>query len=125
MSTTATGARTPASSTVEHWLKLFAENGIPAGEVRSLDRVYSDPQVLSQGLLVETDHSTLGPIKTPGPPLRFDRSGVREHRPPPTLGEHSEAIRAWLDDEDAGSDGDGDGVGHGDSGRGSDPSGGA
>jgi crotonobetainyl-CoA:carnitine CoA-transferase CaiB-like acyl-CoA transferase len=80
-----------------HWLELFAENGIPAGEVRSLDRVYADPQVLSQGLLVETDHATLGSIRTPGPPLRFDRSDTREHRAPPTLGEHSDAIRAWLE----------------------------
>ncbi len=87
-------------NTVEHWLERFAENGIPAGEVRSLDRVYSDPQVLSQGLVVETDHSTLGPIRTPGPPLRFDRSGIREHRAPPTLGEHSDSIRAWLDGAD-------------------------
>ena len=85
------------TKTVEHWLGLFAENGIPAGEVRSLDRVYSDPQVLSQGLMVETDHSTLGPIRTPGPPLRFDRSAARKHRAPPALGEHSEAIRAWLE----------------------------
>jgi len=82
---------------IAHWLRLFAENGIPAGEVRPLDRVYSDPQVLSQGLLVETEHATLGPIKTPGPPLRFDRSSSREHRAPPTLGEHSEAIREWLE----------------------------
>jgi crotonobetainyl-CoA:carnitine CoA-transferase CaiB-like acyl-CoA transferase len=46
---------------------------------------------------VETDHATLGSIRTPGPPLRFDRSDTREHRAPPTLGEHSDAIRAWLE----------------------------
>jgi len=86
---------------VSDWLERFAAAAVPAGEVKSLDRVYADPQVLSQGLVVETDHPTLGPIRTPGPPLRFDRSASREHLAPPTLGQHSEAIRAWLESERA------------------------
>lgn len=87
-----------ASNTAASWLEQFREHGIPAGEVKSLDQVYASPQVGSQGLIAETEHSTLGTIRTPGPPLRFDRSGTREHAAPPTLGEHSEAIRAWLEE---------------------------
>jgi crotonobetainyl-CoA:carnitine CoA-transferase CaiB-like acyl-CoA transferase len=87
-----------ASDTAARWLEQFREHGIPAGEVKSLDQVYASPQVGSQGLVAETEHSTLGTIRTPGPPLRFDRSGTREHAAPPTLGEHSEAIRAWLEE---------------------------
>jgi len=88
-----------ASDTAAVWLERFREHGIPAGEVRSLDQVYASPQVRSQGLIVETEHPTLGSIRTPGPPLRFDRSEPRDHIAPPTLGEHSDAIRAWLDAE--------------------------
>jgi crotonobetainyl-CoA:carnitine CoA-transferase CaiB-like acyl-CoA transferase len=91
------GARL-ASDTAAVWLERFREHGIPAGEVRSLDQVYASPQVRSQGLIVETEHPTLGSIRTPGPPLRFDRSDARDHTAPPTLGEHSDAIRAWLDE---------------------------
>ena len=86
-----------AGDTAARWLEQFREHGIPAGEVKSLDQVYASPQVRSQGLIAETEHSTLGTIRTPGPPLRFDRSGSREHAAPPTLGEHSEAIREWLE----------------------------
>ena len=81
------------------WLERFQEHGIPAGEVKSLDQVYASPQVDSQGLIVETEHPTLGAIRTPGPPLRFDRSEPPDHRAPPELGEHSEAIRRWLQDD--------------------------
>jgi crotonobetainyl-CoA:carnitine CoA-transferase CaiB-like acyl-CoA transferase len=81
---------------LSHWLEAFAANGIPAGEVKPLDRVYESDQVKSQGLIVETDHSTLGSIKLPGPPLRFDGAEPTEHLPPPTLGQHSAAIREWL-----------------------------
>jgi crotonobetainyl-CoA:carnitine CoA-transferase CaiB-like acyl-CoA transferase len=88
-----------ATDTVTAWLDRFADNGIPGGQVKSLDQVYAGEQVRSQGLIVETDHATLGPIRTPGPPLRFDRSEPREHVAPPTLGQHSEAIRRWVDEE--------------------------
>ncbi|MGH2963278.1 MAG: CaiB/BaiF CoA transferase family protein [Solirubrobacterales bacterium] len=87
------GADTAAS-----WLERFRDQGIPAGEVKTLEQVYASEQVRSQGLIAETEHPTLGAIRTPGPPLRFDRSEARDHRPPPTLGEHSEAIRAWLEE---------------------------
>ena len=73
--------------------------GIPAGEVRTLDRVYKWDQTKSQGLLLEVEHSTLGKINLPGPPLRFDAHSVTaDHRPPPTLGQHSESVRHWLDE---------------------------
>jgi crotonobetainyl-CoA:carnitine CoA-transferase CaiB-like acyl-CoA transferase len=88
-----------ATDTASGWVARFGEHGVPAGEVKSLDQVYASPQVASQGLVVETDHPVLGPIRTPGPPLRFDRGGSTEHRPPPRLGEHSDAIRRWLDDD--------------------------
>lgn len=78
-----------------HWLARLAELGVPAGAVRTLDEVYEWEQTRSQGLLVEVAHSTLGRITLPGPPLRFDREPLA-HDPPPTLGEHDAAVRAWL-----------------------------
>ena len=61
-----------AASPAEHWLALLSEAGVPSGKVRSMDDVYSWDQVLSQGLLLDVDHSTLGAIHLPGSPLRFD-----------------------------------------------------
>ena len=74
--------------------------GIPAGEVRTLDRVYGWEQTRSQGLLLDVEHAALGPITLPGPPLRFDGGGRREHLAPPTLGQHDDSVIAWLDDLD-------------------------
>ncbi|MEA2444402.1 MAG: hypothetical protein QOJ12_1694 [Thermoleophilales bacterium] len=85
-----------AKQPLAHWLEAFAANGIPAGEVKPLDRVYGSEQVQSQGLIVETEHATLGPIKLPGSPLRFDDGQRTEHDPPPTLGQHTDTIREWL-----------------------------
>jgi crotonobetainyl-CoA:carnitine CoA-transferase CaiB-like acyl-CoA transferase len=83
------------------WLDRLAGLGIPAGKVRTLDEVYTWDQTLSQGLLVDVDHPTVGAVQLPGPPLRFDglpHAGARtEHLPPPRLGEHDESVRSWLD----------------------------
>jgi crotonobetainyl-CoA:carnitine CoA-transferase CaiB-like acyl-CoA transferase len=85
-------------------LARLAELGIPAGEVRTLDRVYDWDQTRSQGLVVEVDHPVLGRIEIPGPPIRFDDNayaGGRETTlPPPALGEHTISVLAWLDELD-------------------------
>jgi crotonobetainyl-CoA:carnitine CoA-transferase CaiB-like acyl-CoA transferase len=83
------------------WLERLAALGIPSGKVRTLDEVYTWDQTLSQGLLIDVEHPTVGPIQLPGPPLRFDglpHAGARAaHLPPPRLGEHDESVRGWLD----------------------------
>jgi len=84
------------------WLKRLAEKGIPAGKVRDFQQVYEWDQTLSQGLLIDVEHPTLGKIQLPGPPLRFDDqpyAGAREtNLAPPRLGEHNESVRAWLEE---------------------------
>lgn len=90
-----------AAESAEHWLALLSEAGVPSGKVRSMDDVYSWDQVLSQGLLLSVEHSTQGELKLPGSPIRFDDNpfsgGRSEHVAPPTLGQHNESIREWLE----------------------------
>lgn len=82
-------------------LTRLADAGIPAGRVRTLDEVYAWEQTASQGLLVDVQHTSLGTVTLPGPPLRFfDPSGAevtrRDHQAPPVLDEHADRIRDWL-----------------------------
>src|SRR5665647_1817777 len=85
-------------------LPRLEASGIPAGEVRTLDRVYEWEQTRSQGLVIDVDHPVLGRIELPGPPLRLDdlthAGGRAEHLPPPGLGAHNESVRGWLDELD-------------------------
>ena len=90
-----------AAAPAAHWLDLIDEAGIPCGEVRSIKQVYDDPQTLSQGLVIDVDHASLGPIKIPGPAVRFEAGGRRDHQAPPTLGQHDVSVRQWLAEDSA------------------------
>jgi len=91
-----------AAGPADVWLQRLADQGIPAGKVRDFQQVYEWEQTLSQGLLIDVDHPTLGRIQLPGPPLRFDDqpyAGAREtNLPPPRLGEHNESVLEWLEE---------------------------
>jgi crotonobetainyl-CoA:carnitine CoA-transferase CaiB-like acyl-CoA transferase len=93
-------------------LARLAAAGIPAGKVRTIDEVYEWDQTLSQGLLVDVEHATLGALRLPGPPLRFFAAGPdgetettrREHLAPPVLDADGAAIRAEVADTRKGPD---------------------
>ncbi|MGH9106680.1 MAG: CoA transferase, partial [Acidimicrobiales bacterium] len=80
-----------------HWLSRLTEVGVPVGEIKTLDSVYASSQVLSQGLVVETEHPTLGLLRLPGPALRMEHGMRHRHLAPPRLGEHTAAVKKWLD----------------------------
>ncbi len=72
-----------------------------------MDEVYEWDQTASQGLMVDVEHSVLGTVTLPGPPLRFfDTDGTevtrKDHGAPPTLDEHADSVREWLQSEPGG-----------------------
>jgi len=85
-----------ASRTVADWLKTLRQAGVPAGELKTLDRVYDSAQVRAENLIWEVDHPLLGSIRLPGNPVHYSRSALSPGLPPPTLGEHTGELRATL-----------------------------
>jgi crotonobetainyl-CoA:carnitine CoA-transferase CaiB-like acyl-CoA transferase len=77
---------------VDEWVERLDEAGVPAGRVRSLDEVYSSPQVQHLGLVDIVEHPTLGEIRLPGSPLSYARSGRRPAEAPPLLGQHNAEV---------------------------------
>ena len=78
--------------------------GVPAGRIRTIREVYEWEQTQSQGLLIDVEHATLGPVTLPGPPLRFfEPNGAeltrRRHTAPPVLGADNDLIAATVQAE--------------------------
>jgi formyl-CoA transferase len=85
-----------AEKTVDEWIPLFDQAGIPCGPINTFDRVFSDPQVEHLGLVQEVEHPHYGKVKVVGPPATFSESAVGIQCPPPLLGEHNEEILTRL-----------------------------
>ena len=81
-----------ASQPRAHWLALFDDNEIPCGPINDYAQVFADPQVRARGMVVETEHPTLGRIKTLGSPIKMSATPADVARPAPRLGEHSDEI---------------------------------
>jgi len=65
--------------------------GVPCGPINSIPEVFKEPQVVSRGMRVD-----IGPVPQVASPMRFARSPLAYHRPPPRLGEHSAEILREL-----------------------------
>ncbi|XP_049998338.1 succinate--hydroxymethylglutarate CoA-transferase [Alexandromys fortis] len=81
-----------AEEVTAKWLCLFEGSGIPYGPINSMKDVFSEAQVLHNGLVMEMDHPTAGKISVPGPAVRYNKFKMSEAKPPPLLGQHTKHI---------------------------------
>uniref|UniRef100_H0VFR7 Succinyl-CoA:glutarate-CoA transferase n=1 Tax=Cavia porcellus TaxID=10141 RepID=H0VFR7_CAVPO len=78
--------------TTAMWLCLFDGCGIPYGPINNMKGVFTEPQVLHNGLVMEMNHPAVGKISVPGPAVRYSKFKMSEARPPPLLGQHTTHI---------------------------------
>jgi crotonobetainyl-CoA:carnitine CoA-transferase CaiB-like acyl-CoA transferase len=77
-----------------HWLALLDANDIPCGPINDYPQVFSDPQVVARQMVVDTNHPTLGPIKTLGSPMKMSATPPDVSGRAPRLGEHTGEVLA-------------------------------
>ncbi len=74
------------------WLKLLNDAGVPAGDIKTVGEVLTDPQVLAREMVVEMEHPKAGKIKVTGIPIKLSATPGAIETPPPTLGQHTDEI---------------------------------
>ena len=80
----------------DEWLGLLEEAGVPAGPVASIGEMLELPQTLARDMVVEVQHSKLGPVRTVGFPVKFSETPTSIERGAPLLGEHTREVLAEL-----------------------------
>ena len=75
-----------------HWLALLDANDIPCGPINDYAQVFADPQVLAREMVVETEHPTLGHLRTLGSPIKLGSTPPEVSRRAPQLGEHTDEV---------------------------------
>ena len=79
---------------VSEWLRLLDAAGVPAGPVRFVEELVDDEQVVSNGLVVELEHSVVGKVKMVGPMLKMSETPLQPTVASPALGEHTDETLA-------------------------------
>jgi crotonobetainyl-CoA:carnitine CoA-transferase CaiB-like acyl-CoA transferase len=70
--------------------------GVPCGPINSIAQVFDDPQVRHRGMVQRQPHPSGVDVPTVASPMRFASEPVRQGRPPPLLGEHSDELLHGL-----------------------------
>ena len=85
----------------KYWLEALEAEGVPCGPVYDMLQALADVQTLAREMVVEVGHSTLGPVKTLGLPVKFSTTSGKVRTGAPLYGEHTRAVlrECGFDDE--------------------------
>jgi len=89
----------------DHWLELLAQHDIPAAPVQTVMEFMRHPAVRHHDMIREYEHPEVGRLRVMGQPIAFTGTPTRDPGPPPTLGEHTDAVLreiGYTDEEIAG-----------------------
>ena len=78
------------------WLERLTAGGVPCAPVLTRTGMIQHPQVVANGIVVETDHPGAGRLRQARPAARFSGTPTAIRRGGPALGEHTDEILAEL-----------------------------
>jgi len=80
------------SRTTAEWTERLEGAGIPHGPIHSVGEAFSDPQAVHRGMRVDMAHPLGVTLATVANPVRMSATPPDYRRPPPMLGEHTDAL---------------------------------
>ena len=69
---------------------------MPSSPLNNLEEVFNDPQVRHLGMEVKVRHPERGDMRLVGSAIRLSATPIVIEKPPPVLGEHTEALLKQL-----------------------------
>jgi crotonobetainyl-CoA:carnitine CoA-transferase CaiB-like acyl-CoA transferase len=75
-----------------YWLDALEGKGVPCGPVQDMLQALRDPQTIARGMVVEVEHTALGPVKTIGLPVKFSATPGKVRTGAPLYGEHTREV---------------------------------
>ena len=84
-----------AERTALEWEALFGED-VPCAASRAVEDMFEHPQVEAEELITQFEHATLGSYRGFTGPIEFGRTRGPAAFAAPTLGQHTEALRAAV-----------------------------
>jgi crotonobetainyl-CoA:carnitine CoA-transferase CaiB-like acyl-CoA transferase len=89
--------QTTVMRTTAQWIEALESQAVPCGPINAIDQVFANPQAIARGMRIEMPHPLAGSVPLVANPIRFSETPVNYRLPPPTLGQHTDAVLAeWL-----------------------------
>jgi len=82
--------------TVAEWYEQLVAGGVLCAPVYTIPQALQDPQVKSRGVVSEMNHPTIGKLPIVRNPLNMSATPAQYTKPPPLVGEHTQAVLAEL-----------------------------
>jgi len=89
-------ARTMLTRKRDDWIARLEAHGVPCGPINDYAQVFQDPQVRHRGLRVDIPKADGGIVSTIASPLRLAATPPVYDRPPPALGDSTDAVLREL-----------------------------
>ncbi|AXS41658.1 CaiB/BaiF CoA-transferase family protein [Breoghania sp. L-A4] len=84
------------SASSAEWIAVLNEAGVPCGEINSIDEVFENPQIKHLGMAQPVHSTERGDTHLVGQPIIMSRTPSTISEPPPTCGQHTDAILGDL-----------------------------
>ncbi len=81
-----------ATRGTREWISLLAPAAVPCGPINDIEAVFAEPQVRHRQMRFDLPHSLGGQVPQVRNPVRYSRTALDYRRPPPLLGEHTDAV---------------------------------
>ncbi|RZS84946.1 CaiB/BaiF CoA transferase family protein [Pigmentiphaga kullae] len=91
-------ARTMLTRPRDEWIARLEAHGVPCGPINDYAQVFEDAQVRHRGLRVDMPKADGGIVSTIASPLRLRGTPPAYDRPPPVLGDSTDAVLRDLAD---------------------------
>ena len=90
-----------SAMTREEALRVLTQSGTPCGPIRTVDEVFSGPEVEQAGTVAHLRHPLIGDLPQVRLPWRFSRTPAEPRMPPPLHGQHTWAVLRELGMDEA------------------------
>ncbi|NDE93532.1 MAG: hypothetical protein EB036_09200, partial [Betaproteobacteria bacterium] len=68
------------------------EAGVPNGPINTIHEAFEEAQVKARGIRFDLPHPIAGLVPQIASPMRFSDTTIKHEMPPPTLGQHTDAV---------------------------------
>lgn len=84
--------KTLKEKTINEWMKLLEDAGVPCAPINTIDKIVNDPQIKAREMIVEVEHPVAGKLKLPNVPFKMSKTPGSVNTPAPLLGQHTNEL---------------------------------